>query len=223
MHTKGSYLLSESLLPQIRNQHEFPNYITRIRPDTLYLKLEKTVSKEVEIKLQLEVIPKQQHYIYGSISASRQKTTITGPQSIIDSIDFISSEAFKLEGIQEDQKITLNLLNPYSNRKVRLSDNTIDVMIPVQQYTENAVNIPIQINQAQGLKIKLFPETINIKYLVALKDFERISMDMFSASIQYDPNSVNYQKVVLDQTPNLVKIISFEPGTVEYLILMNND
>jgi hypothetical protein len=59
--------------------------------------------------------------------------------------------------------------------------------------------------------------------LVALTDYDRINSNMFSAIVNYDASSLNYQKVVLEQIPKFVKIISFSPETVEYLILKNND
>ncbi len=222
-YTMGSYILSESILNQIRSQNEFPNYINRIYPDTLHLKLENTISKEVDIKLQLEITPKQQHYVYGEITTSAQKTILTGPSSVIDTVEFITTENLILRNIDSDQQLNLNLINPYVKQNVSLSVNAIELIIPIQQFTESSINIPIQVSQPSGQHIKLFPETINIKYMVALKDYDRINSDMFSANVNYDLNSLNYQKVTLKQIPNFVKIISFSPETVEYLILMNND
>jgi hypothetical protein len=219
----GSYILSESILNQIRSQNEFPNYINRIYPDTLHLKLENTISKEIDIKVQLEVIPKQQHYVYGVITTSAQKTIITGPSSVIDTVEFITTENLLVKNIDKDQQFKLNLINPYLNQHVSLSVNTIEVVIPIQQFTENSISIPIKVNQPLNQRIKLFPETIIIKYLVALTDYDRINSNMFSAIVNYDASSLNYQKVVLEQIPKFVKIISFSPETVEYLILKNND
>lgn len=218
-----SYILSESILNQIRNQNEFPNYINRIYPDTLHLKLQNTISKEIALKLQLEIIPKKQYYIYGEITSSINSVTVTGPSSIIDTLDFILTKPLKLENIVTDQQINIALLNPYFKEKVSISNHSVDVLIPIQQFTENDINISIKVNQTSALRIKLFPETIKIKYLVALKDYERINPDMFSANIYFDGNSLNYQRVKLDRIPNFIKLISFEPKTVEYLILMNND
>ncbi len=222
-YTLGSYILSESILNQIRSQNEFPNYINRIYPDTLHLKLENTISKEIDIKLQLEIIPKQQHYVYGEITTSAQKTIITGPSSVIDTVEFISTENLLLKDIDKDQRFKINLINPYLKHNVSISVNAIEVLIPVQQFTESSISIPIKVNQPLDQRIKLFPETINIKYLVALTDYDRINSNMFSAIVNYDPSSLNYQKVALEQIPKFVKIISFTPETVEYLILKNND
>lgn len=222
-YSMGNYILSESLLNQIRNQYEFPNTINRIFPDTLHLKLDNTISKEVDIKLQLDIIPKQQHYLYGDITKSIQKTTIIGPQSYIDTVDFILTEQLKLENIEADQQLSLRLLNPYPEHYVKLSDQKVDVLVPIQQYTENNISIPIQIKNSASTRIKLFPETVNIKFLVALKDYERINKGMFSAIVKYDKKLLNHQKVILDRIPNFVKVISFEPKNVEYLILINND
>ena len=218
-----SYILSESILNQIRNQNDFPNYINRIYPDTLHLKLETIVSKEVEIRLKLEIIPKKQHYIYGKITQSLQKINITGPPSIVDTITFINTEFLKLENVQSNQNLNLKLMNPYIDEKVSFSVDNLDIFIPIEEYTENSITIPIGIKDSHNLRIKLFPETITITYLVALKDFERTSPDMFSATITYDEKSTSYQKVFLERHPNFVKIVSIQPESVEYLILANND
>lgn len=219
----GNYILSESILNQIRNQSEFPNQIYRVTPDTLHLKLENTISREVDIKAQIEIVPRQQHYIYGSIIQSPMRVTVSGPPSIIDSIKFIATEFIRLENIREDQLIKLKLLNPVQDERVSLSVDSIELNIPIQEYTENTIIAPIKINGTTNTRIKLFPTSITIRYLVALKDFERIKTDMFSAVIQFDPNAINSQQVKLERYPSFIKIIDFEPKSVEYLILIKND
>ena len=222
-YTMGSYILSESLLSQIRNQYEFSNEISRISPDTLYLKLENTISKEVDIQLKLKVTPKQQHYVYGEITQSHFKVIANGPPSLIKEIGSISTEQIELQDIQEDQNLLLKLVNPFDGKNVKLSIDSIAVFIPIENFTESALSIPIEIKNQLNLQIKLFPETLTVKYLVALKDFDRISSDMFSAYIDYDQSSLSYQKVILNKYPDFIKIVDFNPKAVEYLILMNND
>lgn len=219
----GNYILSESILNQIRNQTEFPNQIHRISPDTLFLKLENCISKEVDIKTMIDLVPKKQHYIYGNITQSPLKVLLTGPPSIIDTINSIYSEPIKLENIKDDQHLKLMLLNPYKNDQVSLSVDSVELIIPIQEYTENIAEIPIKINGAANMRLKLFPEKVQVRYLVALKDFERITNDMFSAVINFNIKAINNQQVKLDRFPAFIKIIDYEPKSVEYLILIEND
>jgi len=218
----GYYILSSSLLNQIRNQNEMPNSISKISPDTLFLNLEKTISKEVDVLLNMDIIPKQQHYVYGKITQSMQKITISGPPSLIDSLNSISTEYIKLINIQSDQLFGLKLINPYRESQVHLSADSVQVQIPIEQFTESSLIIPIQIFEKNDLRIKLFPETVTVRFLVALKDFERITPDLFSAVIHYDEQSLNSQKIELERYPTFIKIIDFQPKSVEYLILLNN-
>ncbi|PKP35082.1 MAG: hypothetical protein CVU00_03860 [Bacteroidetes bacterium HGW-Bacteroidetes-17] len=218
-----SYILSASLLNQIRNQNGFQYSISKISPDTLYLNLEKTMSKEVEVLLKIDIIPKQQHYVYGKITPSIQKITISGPPSLIDSINSISTEYVKLVNVQSNQFIGLKLINPYKDAQLHLSTDSVQVHIPIEQFTESSLIIPIKIFEKNDLRIKLFPETVTVKFLVALKDFDRITPDIFSAVIHYDEHSLNSQIIVLERYPAFIKIIDFQPKSVEYLILVNND
>lgn len=219
----GSYILSASVLNQIRNQNEFPNSIRKILPDTLYLNLEKTMSKEVDVLLNIDIIPKQQHYVYGKILQSIQKITISGPPSLIDSVNSITTEYVKLVNVQSNQLLGLKLTNPYKDTQVHLSTDSVQVQIPIEQFTESSLIIPIQIFEKTDIRIKLFPETVTVKFLVALKDFDRITPDIFSAVIHYDEHSLNSQKIELERYPAFIKIIDFQPKSVEYLILVNND
>lgn len=222
-YSLGSYVLSQSLINQVKNQTEFSRQISRISPDTLHLVLENTIDKEVKINLNIDIQPKQQHYIYGKITQSEQTVNVSGPPSIIDTLSTISTEYVKLVNIQKNQLLHLKLLNPYPNEGVRLSVDSIDVTIPIEQFTENSLNIPIRIDGNSGQKIKLFPESISILYMVALKDFERVTPDMFSAVIHFNPKLQNYQEVNLERYPSFIKIVDYNPKSVEYLILMNND
>jgi len=218
----GYYILSSSLFNQIRNQNEFPNSISKISPDTLYINLEKTISKQVDVLLNMDIIPKQQHYVYGKITQSVQKITISGPPSLIDSINSISTEYIKLVNIQSDQLFGLKLVNPYRETQVHLSSDSVQVQIPIEQFTESSMIVPIQIFEKNDLRIKLFPETVTVKFLIALKDFDRITPDIFSAVIHYDERSLNSQKIELERYPTFIEIIDFQPKSVEYLILLNN-
>ncbi|MCP4551911.1 MAG: hypothetical protein GY834_07705 [Bacteroidetes bacterium] len=215
----GNYILSSTLLSQIKKQFDFSNQISSISPDTLFLNLESSVSKEVPILLQIEIEPKQQHYIYGSIKQSNTSVIINGPSSIINSIQSIQTEFVKLQDINQSMNIKLALINPFDLSQLNLSNDSVMITIPIEEFTENSINVPIHITDNQDLSLKLFPEEIEITYLVALKDFKNINPSMFNAEIHFNPELIHYQDVLLQHYPPFIKISNFEPKRIEYVIL----
>lgn len=219
--TNGSYILTSTLLYQVKRQFDFANQISSISPDTLYLNLENSVSKEVSIAMQIEIEPKQQHYIYGNIKQSHSSVVINGPSSLVDSIQSIQTEFIRLQDIYQNMDVKLALINPFDKDQLNLSIDSVTIAIPIEEFTESSINVKINILNKQDLSLKLFPEEIEITYLVALKDFQNINPDMFNVEIHFDPELIHHQDVILQHYPSFIKISNFKPKRVEYVILKN--
>lgn len=219
--TNDNYILTSTLLNQVKKQFDFSNQISSISPDTLFLILEKSVNKEVAIALQIEIEPKQQHYIYGNIKQSNTSVIINGPSSLVDSINTIQTEFIRLQDIYQNMDVKLALINPYNEDQFHLSIDSVTLAIPIEEFTESSINVPINILNKQDLSLKLFPEEIEIIYLVALIDFQNINPEMFKAEIHFNPELIYHQEVLLQHYPSFIKISNFKPKRVEYVILKN--
>jgi hypothetical protein len=147
--------------------------------------------------------------------------TISGPPSMIDSIRFIRTPTKKITNINYYTVLKEPLIKPVNSKKLILSADSVEIIIPVEKFTEETIKVPLDVNGISRNKIRLFPEHGSITYHVALKDFEKINNSMFKAEVDIDKNFRNKQKlkVNITQSPSNVKITQIEPENVEFLIL----
>jgi len=217
-YTTGHYLLADEILVQIKNQFKNPDNIVSISPDTIFFQLEEIAAKAVPVQMNLTVSTKKQFGIYGEITYSNDTIIITGPPSVIDTIQRIQTEQIDLRNLDRSTDFKIELIKPKQGL-VDLSLDSIRVNIPVEEYTESVLTIPLSLISNDQLKLRLFPNEVKVTYLVALKDFQTVNAKMFEAQINFNPNRLRTQKVELQRHPSFVRISRIEPEIVEYIIL----
>ena len=217
-YSLDSYILSININSQILNQIKFTDRISEISPDTLRFDLEQIISKKVMVESNIQITPKPQHQLYGEVNISPNTVTISGPPSMIDTIDIIKTSFVRFTNIDKNINTRIKLQKPTSNSKLSISIDSVDLFIPIEKFTENIASIPISIRNADRGAIKLFPENVDVKYLIALKDYSNFQTDMLSIGINFDKNKKRQTLEVFHQ-PSFIKITNLEPETVEYIII----
>lgn len=217
-YTTGHYILSDDILIQIRNQFDNPTNIVSISPDTIFFQLEQIITKEVPIQLNLSYSIKKQFGIYGPLTYTNDTILITGPPSIIDTIQRIQTEKVSLQNLDRNTTLKIALIKPKQGL-LDFSTDSMSVSIPIEEYTESVLTIPLSLINEQEQILRLFPNEVNVTYLVALKDFQTVNAEMFEAQVNFNPNRLRTQKVELKKYPTFVRISRIEPNVVEYLIL----
>lgn len=216
-YTTGHYLLADEIIIQIRNQFKNPENIVSISPDTIFFQLEQIASKEMPIQVNLSINTKKQFEIYSEIKYVNDTIIITGPPSVIDTIQRLQTEVINLQDIAQNTTLKIAILKPKKGL-IHLSVDSVSVTIPVEEFTESVLTIPISLINQKQLQLRLFPNEVKVTYLVALKDFQTVNTEMFVAQINFNPNRLRTQKVDLKKFPSFVRISRIEPEIVEYLI-----
>lgn len=214
----SSYILTRNINSQILRQIEFTDRISEISPDTLYFDLEKIISKKVEIISDIQFTPKTQYYQYDKIIVSPDSITISGPPSMIDTINYIKTFETRFLNVDKNIKSRIRLQKPNSNNKLTISSDSVDLFLPIEKFTENTIYSPIVIRNAELGTIKLFPDNVKVTYLIALKDYSNFQTNMLSVGINFDKNK-NRQTVELFNQPSFIRITNIEPETLEYIII----
>ncbi len=215
-YTLGNYVITSTLLPQIRMQFEDAENIIGISPDTLFFHIENISSKIVPIEFDINISTKKQFDIYGDIRKSIDSVIVYGPPSIIDTVNSIKTAKLSLNQIDKSVKNKLALLKP-KGLNIDYSVDSVELDIQVEEFTEGVIIIPF--NYVADREIRFFPNEVSVRYLVALKDFQNIKAEMFEAQVIFNPNRQRTQKVQLSKFPAYIKINRIEPETVEYIIL----
>lgn len=217
----GSYVLTSSLKSYIINQLEIADKIISVLPDSLFFVMENSEKKMSAVKTDLSISFKKQYYQYGDIVLTPDSVLISGLLSMIDTINFIKTKKIELSGLDKNVDIDIEIVKPLISKNIKYSTDKINVKIPVENYTESSIDLPIIQVGDSIRKIKTFPAKVTITYMVALKDFDRVDKSMFLAGVDCSKiNAVNkILNVKLLRQADFVKVTEIFPENVEYIIL----
>ncbi len=190
-----------------------------IEPDTLFVELASIADKVVQVKPYIQADFEQQYMQSGDLTLEPQEITISGPKSVIDTIEIVRTKQIKLKKL--NQGVTKNLsLIPIN--QVNFSSRSVVLSLPVEKYTEITVKVPVDIeNQPDNVRLMFIPRTIDVKCNVVLSKYFTLKPVMFKAVVDYSliSNSLNKKlKVQLISKPDFVVLVDFSPKYVEYII-----
>ncbi len=189
-----------------------------IRPDTLFFSFTEMTSRNLPVKPVLNINFESQFMIKGSISVDPDTVTASGPAARIDTMRFVPTTPVNIKGLNKSLQKSVSL--PEYDM-ISFSDRTVELSIPVEQFTEASIKIPVEVvNLPDTLTIKTFPSVITVFYLVALQDYEGINEKQFKAIVDYEGLSPGrgYFEVNLLKQPDFIKQVRFNPKRVDFIV-----
>lgn len=216
------YILSEQLRNQVSQEFDFTHNIISITPDTLYLDFEEITSNALHVDPQIELSFKPQYRQYDSLVITPHTVMVSGPSSIIDTLDRIKTVFKSFSNLDETTESMLELEYPVIHEKVKYSESKVKLLIPVEEYTESNIELEIfGMTDDSGIRIRTFPEKANLTYQIAIKDFNLVKPEMFRLEATYDPEKdagKNFLKIKVTESPDFVLIKKITPERVEFII-----
>ena len=216
----GKYLLltrtiNENVQRQLGDQITL-NYIS---PDSLFYYFSPVIRKKVPIRPNLSLEYEKQFMQGGDMIIQPDSVIISGPSIILDTLNYIRTELYKMIKINKPFTINLDL---EESPNLRYFPKATTIAVPVEKYTETTLSVPIKaINVPDSMFLKTFPSNIKLNLLVSLQNYNKLSPDLFDVVVDYNntfSNINNKIKVRIDKQPYFVKIIGFSPINVEYII-----
>ena len=216
----GSYVLSSELVGSIAAQLEIENEIVEIRPDTINFTLEEMMSKELPVKPKLQLSFKKQYQLDNEIELKPASVIVSGLPSFVDTMQFVPTQQVLLEELSESKNLMIPLKKPKSSTKIKYSRDSVQLIIPVEKFTEASIEVPITV-KSKDKRVKLFPEEVSIIYLVSISDYNKVNADMFAAEADFSEVSPGSRTVRIRVThsPKFVRIMRLKPEKAEFIYL----
>jgi len=188
--------------------------------DYLYIELDYAFSKKIPIKARYSFTLEKQFYLYDSVRIIPDSITVYGSKAKINKLESIETDSMSFTNLKESVEDFLKIKDERSY-SCRFSHNNVKIIIPIEKFTETELTIPIRITDNNlKHKIKIFPETVKVFAMVATKDYNNITPEMFRVTIDTtDMNKKNSLAVVLQSAPSYVKVNRITPETVEFIFI----
>ena len=216
-----SYVVLNSQLDAINNRKEIDQQITEFNPDTLYFDFSNRREKRLPVNLLTNIRYGQQFFQSGNINLKPAYVIINGPASVIDKITQWPSDTLRLDSVSETVNTTINL-QPVREGNLSVYPKSVQVTIPVEEYTEKELLIPVKlINNRSNDDVKIFPQKVKVTFTTALSRYEVLDEDFFEATADLDLWRIHGYKslpVVLSKIPAYCKIVKIEPQNIDFII-----
>ncbi|MEO6883897.1 MAG: CdaR family protein [Bacteroidia bacterium] len=215
------YLATNSEIDKLSAQLSSGIKIIKIIPDTIFFDFSPMVSKQIPVKLNSDLQFQSEFQLSDSIKINPSEITVSGTQSALQDIHQIETEKLSLKNINKNIIVDVPLLLSSSMQQITVSAKKVSISIPVAKYTEGSFDIPVQlINMPNNVSMKIFPDKINVRFLVAFADYQTITPDEFTAVIDYQDikEGSDKLKIRIQKSPEKIKSLQLNPEKVEYII-----
>jgi hypothetical protein len=213
------YTLTRYANQKLNNHFENEIEVRDISPDTLKFLFSERVFKEVPIKLQADINTGKLFMINGPVQITPDTVKVSGPSLVIDTIDHVSTSFFALSEITDSVRKEVPL-KPSGN--VQLSQETVEVHVPVDKYTTKTVQVPIQIEHVPDtVSMKIFPASVSVSFKVAISQYDAVTADDFRVTVSFTSiqESISSQlRLNIAAYPDIIQSPALRKRTVEYLI-----
>jgi YbbR domain-containing protein len=216
-----NYILFAEQLANVNRQLETSQKIISVSPDTLYFDFTLRTVKRVPLKLVSNLSFVKQYGISGEVETIPEYITLSGPLDKLDKISEWPTDTLKLHNLQSNSVSRVSIAQN-KMKNVSIFPNSAEVTIPVDEYTEKTMEIPVKvINNKEYYDVKLYPKKVRVTLLVALSRYQQINETYVDAVADLNEWKINdHQKlrVSLSRFPDFCKIVSIVPAKVDFII-----
>jgi YbbR domain-containing protein len=217
--TLSYYIKTSDLTAKLKNELRSECQIISIKPDTLFFSFDRIVTKNVPVVSGIVVTTDRQYFIKGDIIIDPDSVKISGPSRILDTVTNIRTKYKKLTGVKETLRKNINLSIPdyivSSTKKVTLT-------IPAEQFTEAEIVVPVKIlNQSDSIDVKIFPDVVTVKGLVAVTDYKKFEEIPFEVILDLNKVNLNTLERIPLELRNVLPFVTslrITPPDVDFLI-----
>lgn len=216
-----NFIVLSSQLPLINQKSDKNQQLISFSPDTVYFDFAVRKVKRVPVVLTASISYQRQYALSGDVILKPEFVTISGPVAYVDSVKSWKTDSLTVKRANSSIGSRVKLMLPKENN-VSIYPKTVDVSIPVDEFTEKTLEIPVKlINNRVYNNITLFPKKVKVIFTVSLNDYADVNPDFFEAVADLDV----WQKqgavtlpIKLKQQPDYCRIISIQPASINFMV-----
>ncbi len=188
-----------------------------ISEDSLFFYFDQYISQKKYIKPNVSIDYKPGYDSFKPYLITNDSVTILGPKDILKEIEYVDTEFIRLNNVNSDVNINLNLLKPaFDDLTFDFTD--VQYKLEVDQYTEEIINVPVNILGGNNYKYNFYPKELSVKYFISVDNYKKTSPIDFRIECLFDQN----QSVLipsLTKKPNFVKNVKLSSNQIQLIIL----
>ncbi|MFP4556975.1 MAG: hypothetical protein ACLFNU_08910 [Bacteroidales bacterium] len=213
------YLLTSRAQSTVSYQLKGELQLERIIPDQIHFEFTELTEKKVRVAPRLNYSFEQQYMLAGPVTVAPDSIIISGPSSIVDTINSVLTREMEIENISSKQTLSIDISRI---DQVSLSNRSVKITIPAEKFTEASFTKAIEVrNLPDTLSVILVPRMVNVKCNVVLSKYRTVSdryIDAYVDYLQIKNSMDNNIRVQVNGEKFIVDNLDFDPKHVEYFI-----
>jgi len=203
----------------IENQINSELNLLEVHPDTIIFEYTNLITKTVKVRPVVNFTLANQYMLNGEIKCIPSTIKVKGISNIIDTLNSFPTISIKIGKLKKNFTKEVELA---SIDGLITEDKKVLINIPVDQFTEASIKVPIKIkNIPDSLNMKLFPSQANIIFNVPISQYKNITPAQFEIIVDFleiKNFSVKRLPVKLNYLPQYIMIKKINPQFTEYII-----
>lgn len=216
----NNYVALNSQIRQVSINGEVHDVVS-FNPDTLYFDFLNRSVKRVPIKLVSDIKYQKQFAQSNNSVIKPAYVTLDGPSNRIDKITEWQTDSLSADKVNETIRTKIGL-QPPNEGNITVYPKAVDVIVPVDEYTEKTLLIPVKLlNNTDYYNVKIFPQKVKVTFLTSLKRYTEIDENFFEADADLDlwkNQGYSTLPVKLTRMPSFCRIISVNPPNIDFIV-----
>lgn len=209
---QGSYLEQE-----LRNRLLPSTTILSYNPSRISFNYSLLQQKKVPVILDVQIFLASGYLLSGDIYTIPDSVLLYGGRDNLANINYAYTVSDTITNVRSQEPLTFDI-KPINN--IRFVPDRVDVVVPVDRYTQKDVTIPISvINMPEDLNVRFFPSTVKVSFLIGLSQYNTVNEEDFSIQLDYNDLKDMHESVPLRLTlyPDHIQNLSLSPSEVEFI------
>jgi YbbR domain-containing protein len=216
---KGLYIVpAGNIRETVTSQMSNDIRLMEISPGAFTLAFDTLGSRRVPVSPVVVFDFKPRFGLASDIRLNPPTVTVSGSRNMIVNIDSIRTVPKTFKNLDATISAELELQVP---PQVIVEPRKVILTAPVDEFTEKHMALPVLIdNQPENVKVRLFPNEVDVKFSVGLSSFSHIKTEEFELFVSWEDieKKAIVLKVKIRKQPGNIKSVTIIPENVEYLI-----
>lgn len=216
------YLLPKNQIKKIQKQLLSGVVLQEIVQDTIYLNIGTLASKKVALKPNLDINYHIGYELLEEITIIPDSIVISGPENQLKKINQLNLNKLTLTDMKSDFNEEVAIVKQEDQKNIKTNISKVKVIGKVDKFTEGTLQIPYTIkNLPENTNLTILTENVEVVFIVALSNFEKVSEASFKIECDYkisEKNNLGYLIPKVIMQPNFIKSIKIVPTKIDFLI-----
>lgn len=222
-YENGKYYLTHQVYKgQIEKQLPNSMRLIDIEKDTLFFDFQEVISKEVQVKPQLQINLAQNYLLDGKLNITPVTVIVKGPKNEVDEIRSVTSERIDLTDLTSDFSRKAALIIPDGLQYTSFSAKSVTIAGKVARFSEKMMEIPVKVlNIPRGTEIQMFPDKVSVLCkgtLSTLKNLKKSDFEIVTDFAKISSAKSKKLNVKILSRPEKLASAILQETEVEYIL-----